>query len=137
MSAGGGAIGSGRAAVGVRVTNLRPAGGRHLRLALGTTQPAQEIVRRYLGDPALAGTARLQVLAHRPRGDVVELAQAIGTQDLVGRVNGGGAHNAISWSGQDCRSVDQSLEEKGRNDAGPAAKNQINVKFRSLLLVAA
>ena len=38
--------GNGRAAVGVRATNLRPVGGRHLRRSLGVAEPAQEIVRR-------------------------------------------------------------------------------------------
>ena len=40
------------------------------------------------------------MLAHGHGRDVVELAQAKGLQDLVGRVDsGGGAHRAISSSG--------------------------------------
>ena len=94
-----------RGAFGRRCSGRRPTGGRLVRLDPGLLEPSQEIVGRELGNPPLAGIAPFQVLAHRLGRDVVELAQAIGLQDRVGRVDGGGgAHFTISSSGSECRS---------------------------------
>jgi hypothetical protein len=85
-------------------------------------KPPQELVGRQLRNPPLAGITSFEVLANRRGRDVVELAQAIGLQDRVGRVDGGGStHHAISSSGSnsDARSP---LLEKGRNNAEPAVK---------------
>jgi hypothetical protein len=71
-------------------------------------EPIQEIVGREFSDPPLAGIAGFQVLAHRLGRTIIELAQAIGLQNLVRRVDGsGGAHCTISSSESkaDCRSI--------------------------------
>ena len=92
----------------------------------GLLEPAQKIVGRQLGNPPLTVRTRLQVLAHRLGRGIVELAQAIGLQDRVVRVDGGsGAHVAISGAVTASTSIGQSLIRKGRNIARPAAKKPI------------
>ena len=88
-----------RGSVAGRCRGRRPSGGGLVRPDPGLLKPAQEFVRRKLGNPPLARIATFEVLAHRGRRDVVELAQAVSLQDRVGRVDGGGgAHDGISWS---------------------------------------
>jgi len=67
---------------------LRPRGdlaGRRLRLA----QPLDEVVGRQFGDPPSAGDALFQMLVDRFGDRVVQLAQAVGNERLVGRMQRG------------------------------------------------
>ena len=76
-------------------------------------QPAEKAIGRHLSDAPLARIAPGQVLAHRFKRDVIKLAQAIGPQDRVGRVNGGGGvHIAISM--RDRFSDGRSITERER-----------------------
>ena len=72
--------------------------------ALGVPEPAEEAVRGDLSDAVPAGRALLQMLVDRLGRTVVELAQAIRTQGLVGRMEGWmGVHHAVSGDGSiDC-----------------------------------
>ena len=82
--------------------------GRPVRLA----EPAEEAVGRHLGDPAPArsrtppGACSTASAQH-----VVELAQAIGLQGLVGRMHGGwGVHRGLL---QDLRAIEVSSDRTG------------------------
>ena len=66
------------------------------------------------------------MLAHRLNRGTGKLAQAIGLQGLIVRVDGvSGAHFAISGAVTASTSIGQSLMRKGRNIARPAAKKPI------------
>ena len=66
---------------------------RRIGPALGVAEPAEEAVGGQLGDAPPAVGAGLQVVVDRLGRGVVELAQAVGEQGLVGRVEGGlGVH---------------------------------------------
>ena len=101
----------------------RQAGGRgderggRIGPALGVAEPAEEAVGGQLGDPAAAGRARLQVLVDRFGRGVVELAQAVGVQGLVGRVEGWMGVHEIGLRLRVRVAVDESMThtiEKGR-----------------------
>src|SRR5208337_1410801 len=62
---------------------------------LSILEPAHEAVRGDLGNAPATRVALLQVLDDRLGQQVVELAQAIGLQGLVGRVSGGGGHRGL------------------------------------------
>ena len=82
---------------------------------LGVAEAAEEAVGRQLGDPAAAGRARRQVLVDRFGRGVVELAQAVGVQRLVGRVQGLMGVHQIGLrpsSPSCCRTVVGSLKEE-------------------------
>ena len=80
---------------GLRLTEPRLTRG-----ILSLADPPEEAVGRHLGDSFAAIRALLQVLVDRLGQPVVELAQAIRTQGLVGGVKRRyGVHGAISRSG--------------------------------------
>ena len=113
-------------------------GGRHRRRALGVAEPAQEIVGRELGDPAPAGRAVFQVLADRLGRGVVELAQAIGLQGLVGRVSGGGGtHGDLLVEGKNAIGERMTKKERPLQAGDLPRKNQNNPKSRRLPLITA
>ena len=93
--------GGGRRAVRGFVA-LRCAGLRRTRHGmthryLSSPNLAQEAVGRHLGDPLPTIRALLEMLVNGIRRAVVELAQAVGAQGLVGRMrNGMGVHGAVS-----------------------------------------
>src|SRR5262249_23024137 len=93
---------------------------------LGVADPFEEAVGRHLGDPLAAVGARLQVLVDHFGRTVVELAQAVGVEDRVGRVGGrGGVHRAVSGAGS---SDGRSPKRKGRFRVEPVAKTGIYPK---------
>jgi len=68
--------------------------------APGVAEPAEEAVRGQLGDAVPADRALLQMLVDCVRRIVVELAQAIRTQGLVGRMRDWmGVHREVSGDG--------------------------------------
>jgi hypothetical protein len=88
-------------------------------------EPAQELIGRKLGDPLLARVAPFQVLTHRCGRNVVELAQAIGLQDWVDRVDGGGgAHDGISWSDSSTDGRSITVKESPQQRETRRKKNQ-------------
>ncbi len=89
-------------------------------------KPPQKAIGRHLGNPALTLRARAQVLVHRFSRGVIKLAQTVGLQSRIIRVDGGrGAHGRISGGVTTSTSIAQSLIKKGRNCARPAAKKPI------------
>ena len=61
---------------------------------------AEKAVGRHLGDPLPTIRALLEMLFDGLRRRFAELAQAVGIQDLVGRVRGpSGVHRAVSGDG--------------------------------------
>ena len=80
-----------------RPAGLRLARRRLARRLLSVADPLEEAVGRHLGDPFPAVAAFHQMLVDRLGRTIIELAQAIRTQGLVGRVEGrGGVHRAVS-----------------------------------------
>ena len=102
-------VGRGRC-LGVRTlvalcpAGLRPAESRLARGLLSVADPLEEAVGRHPGNTFPAVRALLQVLVDRLGRGVVELAQAVGAQGLVGRMEGcGGVHREVSGDGSSDR----------------------------------
>ena len=73
----------------LRPPGRRRAGGGSVRPGPGIAEPAHEAVARQLGHPLPAGVAGLQMTVDGRCRGIAKLAQAVGVQDLVGRVRRG------------------------------------------------
>ena len=108
----------------------RPVRGRPSRFPLVRPRSRPRKLSDDISATRLRQTAQLSRCLLTDSADgIIELAQAIGLQDLVGRVHGASAPITRS-PGRGARKpmVDQSLKEKGRNSAGHAAQNHKTVQ---------
>ncbi len=104
--AGGGAAAAGPAS-SIESPSVEETAGREIAPRLGVAESAEEAVGGDLGDAAAAIRAALQVRVHRFGRGVVELAQAVGLQGLVGRMQGGRAFmGSVSGSSRAVRCAD-------------------------------